>query len=431
MSVVAGDKPCSRVARTIRNLTAEADSGTLSGPTLGSASSGEPVRRHIRAPHRLPGNFGSNARGNRATQVEFSREMVHPGRGSPMLDVIWLGAYTRWERPWVNEVLLSELPHRNFVYPALPSSNLARVLIVFSENGSTPNRTVLELLDSFAQADLLLLSDESLAQRAKHYPRARRFLRAYYSPLDFPHKDAFCVPIGFLDGFAKGKEAGIWAESGVREKSWAFFGQVKNRSRRRMVRAFSGLDGGRKDHVLLPTNSFADSQGASRSEIAAHFDVTNFVPCPPGNIHPETFRVMEALERGAIPVVVRFYGLDIMRLVFGKHPFLVGSSWSNAVAQCAFLLEHPDLLEERLLSVQTWYRKFVKQMAGSTAAFLLSEDDELQSTGRGLFRFETRRVFDFWVYAVFRYHFTLRPKLERIIRWLARVWRAKFSRQTL
>ena len=61
------------------------------------------------------------------------------------------------------------------------------------------------------------------------------------------------------------------------------------------------------------------------SEILSDCD---FLPCPNGVTHPETYRVYEALQCGCIPVVENSY--KYYDFLFPNNPFIKINKWSEA-----------------------------------------------------------------------------------------------------
>ena len=55
---------------------------------------------------------------------------------------------------------------------------------------------------------------------------------------------------------------------------------------------------------------------------------TDFIPCPNGFFHPETYRVYEALECGCIPIVENAY--KYYDRLFPGNPFLKIDKWLDA-----------------------------------------------------------------------------------------------------
>ena len=68
---------------------------------------------------------------------------------------------------------------------------------------------------------------------------------------------------------------------------------------------------------------------------AAVFADTVLAPNPPGNVHPECYRVYEALEAGALPIV----DTDYFHTVFGAIDFLRVDAYWDIAAGIANLLE--------------------------------------------------------------------------------------------
>ena len=55
---------------------------------------------------------------------------------------------------------------------------------------------------------------------------------------------------------------------------------------------------------------------------------SEFIPCPNGFVHPETYRLYEALECGCIPVVENAY--KYYDRLFPNNPFLKIDKWRDA-----------------------------------------------------------------------------------------------------
>ncbi len=55
---------------------------------------------------------------------------------------------------------------------------------------------------------------------------------------------------------------------------------------------------------------------------------TEFIPCPNGFVHPETYRVYEALECGCIPIVENAY--KYYDRLFPNNPFIKIDKWKEA-----------------------------------------------------------------------------------------------------
>ena len=63
----------------------------------------------------------------------------------------------------------------------------------------------------------------------------------------------------------------------------------------------------------------------SVDEMSKILSSTVFVPCPNGFVHPETYRLYEALECGCIPIVENAY--RYYDRLFPENPFLKIDKW--------------------------------------------------------------------------------------------------------
>lgn len=88
----------------------------------------------------------------------------------------------------------------------------------------------------------------------------------------------------------------IEGEYKAKDLSWFFAGQVNHDSRRRLVDVLERLTGGQ----LIKSGGFA--QGIDQDEYLSVMDRAKAVPAPRGNRSPDSFRLYEALEHGAVPI---------------------------------------------------------------------------------------------------------------------------------
>jgi hypothetical protein len=106
-----------------------------------------------------------------------------------------------------------------------------------------------------------------------------------------------------------------------------------------------------------------------------------FVPCPPGNYNQDTFRLYEALEHGALPLVLTqtpAQPFDYWSRVFGPgHPLIVLSDWSEGVSRMRLLLEDPHALGVLQSKTRTWWAEqrhnMQRQVADAVASLVTTE----------------------------------------------------------
>lgn len=131
----------------------------------------------------------------------------------------------------------------------------------------------------------------------------------------------------------------------IKKGSWFFAGQVTNPRRHSCLEALRELPGGE----LIETEGF--TLGISTDEYMRRMWEASWVPCPAGNVRPATFRMWEALEAGAVPILDATSPAgdqEYWPFVLGDHPFTVLADWS----QVGEVMSQPPPL------VGPWYSGF-------------------------------------------------------------------------
>tara|TARA_B100000686_G_C16338674_1_gene736795 strand:- start:158 stop:661 length:504 start_codon:yes stop_codon:yes gene_type:complete len=125
-----------------------------------------------------------------------------------------------------------------------------------------------------------------------------------------------CIPIGYKSGISN-------RENGKRKYKWAFTGTPHKSSRHDLLYQFSNI----KPFFCHKTEKF-DVKIISVDQMSDVLSSTEFIPCPNGFFHPETYRLYEALECGCIPIVENAY--KYYDRLFPNNPFLKIDKWSEA-----------------------------------------------------------------------------------------------------
>ncbi len=126
-----------------------------------------------------------------------------------------------------------------------------------------------------------------------------------------------CIPIGYKSGVLHKKNL-------ERKYKWAFTGTPHKTSRHDLLFQFSNI----KPFFCHKTQKF-DRNIISVDEMNEVLSSTEFIPCPNGFFHPETYRVYEALECGCIPIVENAY--KYYDRLFPKNPFIKVDKWQDAI----------------------------------------------------------------------------------------------------
>lgn len=228
-------------------------------------------------------------------------------------------------------------------------------LIIYSGIQREPSQELLDLVrDRSPRRRILVhLSDEKLRHRNSLYSKFDVVFRNYFDPRIAWRRNVVFLPLGWTSAFGGDPIEPKTSPS----LSWSFCGASKA-DRKLMVNHFVNIPGG-FHHFSSGWNS---SDQIPAEHVRDIYSDSLFVLCPQGNAHVDTFRVMEALQAGAIPVGIRFLGRDFLRYTFGNHPFVVGDSWSDAASRVEELLvdKQRTLLYQR--SVQEWYTSFLERL---------------------------------------------------------------------
>lgn len=280
---------------------------------------------------------------------EFSPQ--HP------LPVVWQtppGAPTDFEWEWITEVLLAGIPHDRIMDYGALSTVRDRALIVYSCNQPDVGAPFRDYLDRFHgrgfRFHLLHLSNEEPGHDCSYYTKAGHVFRNYFDPA-ITAPNVIFLPLGFQSGFLN--RTGSVAGPGERTIEAAFIGQPKN-DRIELILELSKL----RAPFLHTTGAWACDTALPSGEVAAIYGRTRYVPCPKGWVHEDSFRICEALEWGAVPVLRDYGSGDVLRRTMPGHPFPILKDWGELPG----LIDSTDYPALHTRCAE-WYRLFRKGLA--------------------------------------------------------------------
>jgi hypothetical protein len=225
-----------------------------------------------------------------------------------------------------------------------------------------------EELAKWAQAGakfyLLHLSDEYSTDPVDLYgwPSCLGVVRTYIRDDVQESEKVRVIPLGYHWAVPGGVPHTHTPRPPFRELTWSFIG-TGWKGRREKLTALKGVGG---DHRCVFMDDWNSPKMLGREETLAVLLNSWFVPCPGGQ-NPETFRVYEALEAGAVPVLVKEEGAAVEKYLaaLGKHlPILVASDWNHAANVMHTLREKPEVYEqfrEQVLSRWMAYKEELKR----------------------------------------------------------------------
>lgn len=260
-----------------------------------------------------------------------------------------------------------------------------RKIVVYSSN-----RKEKKPRDVASKDVVVHLSNENLKYDYSFLTKRNTILRSYYHPFIW-HPQCYAIPLGWQTGFAN-KDNVI----GKHDKYvWSFIGQIKG-YRRPMYEAFKSLE---------PSFSSVSAQWNSRAltdtEVQQIYLDSAFALVPFGSIHADTMRIMEVLEWGCIPVVVKYMHADYYKYIFGDHPFVLCSSWKVARQAVERFWADKDALRQKQEEVHAWYVDFKRRLQSDIADIVAGKKPSRCEQ----WRYQKLGRLNPWILGTWYYHF--------------------------
>jgi hypothetical protein len=207
---------------------------------------------------------------------------------------------------------------------------------------------------------LLHLSDETYEGGYAHYACFRGVFRNYWSGIFNPRR-VMQIPLGYAVGLVRPPIL-------VRDRPWlwSFLGDGNRGSRPNMLKAFRSLE----PAYVHSTGGPAPKPRLGRPEYSQVVSDSIFVPCPMGNVNLDTFRVYEALECGAVPILEKRSTLDYFAELFGNHPLPTFLRWTDAAQAVALWRDNPEELERLRQTCMQWWSSYKTRLQSRIQEFL-------------------------------------------------------------
>jgi len=230
------------------------------------------------------------------------------------LDFGWGQYHKKSSDKWVYEIL------KKIQYNVVNHENELEkndILIIVDSSVEEKNELYTKLNLICSKIFLFHLGDEfGFHNLSTVYDICNYVWRPFCSSKYFNNKKVQCIPIGYKSGV-------IYKKKNERKYKWAFTGTPHKSSRHDLLYQFSDI----KPFFCHKTEKF-DVKNISVEQMNEVLSSTDFIPCPYGFFHPETYRVFEALECGSIPIVESAY--DYYDKVFPNNPFIKINKWKDA-----------------------------------------------------------------------------------------------------
>lgn len=290
-----------------------------------------------------------------------------------MINLVWrLHPDTLFETQWIRELFAIGNIEYNDRIDLDGKDVLPQSVVVFNHSIDYES-----YFQKYENANLpygaIHLSDETLADTTNFYGhRTCKFVfRNYHHPgLSTKFNHVVTFGLGYKNGF---KDGTIQNQMG-RYYHWSFAGNAHSPERVSCLLPFASLI---PHYVHTTQESFNSSSGLPTEKYAALMRDSKFVICPIGQGNIDSFRVYEALEAGAIPIVLAStqfqpYNPSYWHAIFpwmrvATIPMLIHRNWQEAAETMAKILQTKETYEDvHSQLIQFW--DDAKKIWGTTLA---------------------------------------------------------------
>ena len=195
---------------------------------------------------------------------------------------------------------------------------------------------------------LIHLGDEAgTLNLSSTYNKFNYVWRTFCSNKYFKNNTVSCIPLGYKSGVK------LTEKNTKREYKWSFVGTPHKSSRHDLLFQLSDI----KPAYSYKTEKF-DKKILSVNEMSKKLSQSEFVPCPNGFVHPETYRTYEALECECIPIVENSY--RYYDRLFSNNPFIKIDKWKDAKEIIGGWTKNQ--IEEKREECKLWWQEYKKNI---------------------------------------------------------------------
>ena len=195
---------------------------------------------------------------------------------------------------------------------------------------------------------LIHLGDEAGSLNlSSTYNKFNYVWRTFCSNKYFKNEGVSCIPLGYKSGVKLRKK------NNKREYKWVFIGTPHKSSRHDLLFQLSDI----KPSFSYKTEKF-NKKILSVNEMNEKLSQSEFLPCPNGFVHPETYRTYEALECECIPIVEKSY--KYYDRLFPNNPFIKIDKWKDAKETISSWTK--SQIEKKQEECKLWWKKYKKNI---------------------------------------------------------------------
>lgn len=274
------------------------------------------------------------------------------------LNLIWQttnGEQTTFELEYI-EFLFSNIPHNKHFDNSSYNTLLDNSIVIYSNNQRGPSFEFINYLNKFKKNNFTFrlwhLSNETLMHNCDYYSLSNHVFRNYYYE-DIKHlNNVTYLPLGFKSGYLNNQNNFQLNEKQI---SFSFIGQPKS-DRIELIDKLQSFT----NSFIHTTNAWNCNTALTQTQVIDIYRRSRFVPCPKGWINPDSFRIMEALESGAIPILKDYGDLNYFLIPWeANSPIPIVKEWDD--------IQYYDTLSDAQYAelyddVFNWYTKFREKL---------------------------------------------------------------------
>lgn len=273
------------------------------------------------------------------------------------MNIIWQtlsGEQTDFEFEYLTKIIFSNESDKIFDNNSF-STIIDNSVIVYSNNQKDPPNELINYLNKFIEKKynfyLVHLSNEDLGHNFQYYKSAKKVFRNYYDP-NINLKNVIFIPLGFKSGFYN-SDFKVETLNKIKNYSFCFIGQPKA-DRLELLHTIKD-----KNSFIHATGSWNCSTSLSQNDCKEIYRKTKFAPCPMGFSNPDSFRIMEALEWGCIPIIKKYNNFDYHTKIWGYNMIPKVNSWQELEI---FYNLSDKSYEDLFNKIFSWYKDFRKKI---------------------------------------------------------------------
>lgn len=274
---------------------------------------------------------------------------------SKIFNLIWQtnsGDETDFEKEYISNIVFNQIDKELHFDNKSYTKILDNSIIVYSNNSNNIDESFLKYISKVKEQTSKLylyhLSNENDHHDASYYTLADLVIRPYYHKHLDQYNNIQYVPLGFKSGFLNIDNLSYNIEN--KNINLCFIGQPKS-DRNELIDTIQQSD----SKFLHLTNSWNCSTSLSVKDCKEIYKKTKFSPCPMGFVHADSFRIMESLESGSIPILKNYNNLEYFTKVYGDSPIPIVNSWEEIINYNRI---PSNLYSELYNNILSWYSNF-------------------------------------------------------------------------